>query len=713
MATTRLSGLISGMDTESIISQLVEAKQTKVDDETKAQTKLSWKQDAWKELNTKIKNLQSKYISNMRFSSSFAKKTTSVSNSSAVSVITGENAVDGVQELEINQLAKTGYLTGAKLSSSGTTYTALSTLKDLGFDGEGSLSLTNGGKTTEISVTGDTTISSLLTQLKNAGLNASFDEKQQRLFISSKKSGSENDFSLTGVGSDGIDALSKLGLMTNLSAQASLSEDKQSAEYKAYSAAAAYVGADDDETLANLKADGTYASALEDAKNSYLDQYKTLIKANEAQQKIIDEITAKYTEEPLDTVDSYTEQITSKQAAIDELKASMESMSDEDKATAQTTLDSLNSDLEKLKTLKTDAQKVADANQKIADNNTEIDNISGADGYITVTTSTDDDGNTVYSAEATEKLEDEVADSEVDRVNAAKDAISATTGNYATKVSGQDALITLNGAEFTSTDNVFEINGLTYTALSETKEGESITVTTKQDTDGIYDMIRNFFKEYNTLINEMDSLYNADSADGYEPLTDDEKDAMTDTEIEEYEEKIKSALLRRDDNLNTISELLKTTLLSGIDVDGKTYHLSDFGINTLGYFTAADNEKNAYHIDGDENDDDTSGNTDKLKSMIASDPDTVIKYFTELSKTLYTKMSNVSKSVSGYRSYGSFYDDKKMESDYDDYTDKIEEEQEKVNDYEDKWYDKFSSMETALAKLQSNSSAVTSMLGGS
>ena len=62
-------------------------------------------------------------------------------------------------------------------------------------------------------------------------------------------------------------------------------------------------------------------------------------------------------------------------------------------------------------------------------------------------------------------------------------------------------------------------------------------------------MIKGFFTEYNTLIKEMDSLYNADSAKGYEPLTDDEKEAMTDKEIEKWEEKIKKALLRRDDTV--------------------------------------------------------------------------------------------------------------------------------------------------------------------
>ena len=73
-------------------------------------------------------------------------------------------------------------------------------------------------------------------------------------------------------------------------------------------------------------------------------------------------------------------------------------------------------------------------------------------------------------------------------------------------------------------------------------------------------------------------------------------------------------------------------------------------------------------------------------------------------------MSDLSKSVDGYRSYGNFYDDKKMKSDYDDYKTKISELEEKLNDYEDKWYSKFSKMETALAKLQSNSSAVTELV---
>lgn len=160
---------------------------------------------------------------------------------------------------------------------------------------------------------------------------------------------------------------------------------------------------------------------------------------------------------------------------------------------------------------------------------------------------------------------------------------------------GQNAEIYLNGAKFTDSTNVFEINGLTFTALSATAPGETVTVTTEQDTDGIYDMVKNFLKEYNSVINEMDKLYNADSAKGYEPLTDDEKESLSDSEVEKYEKKIKDALLRRDDNLSTVNSALQQIMSGGVEVGGKTMYLSVLASIPSGYFTAAENEKHAYH----------------------------------------------------------------------------------------------------------------------
>ena len=381
---------------------------------------------------------------------------------------------------------------------------------------------------------------------------------------------------------------------------------------------------------------------------------------------------------------------------------------------AREELKALQKEAEEIGTKKSDATELASKTASVTKLTDEIANI---ESYVDMTATTADDGTVTYTGTAKAKLTDEVENRFYDKVTYAAQVMSTydpndTTATGATKVKGQDAVIVLNDATFTSNDNVFEINGLTFTALSETKGDEVVTITTQNDTDGIYDMVKDFLKEYNSIINEMDKLYNAPSAKGYEPLTEDEKYAMSDSEIEKWEKTIKDSLLRRDSNLSTVSSALKAAMSAGVEVNGKKMYLSDFGIATLGYFEAPDFEKNAYHIDGDPDDDNTSANADKLKSMISSDPDTVVAFFSQLSKDLYSKMDKMSKSVEGYRSYGSFYDDKKMSSDYLDYKTKIASLEKKLAEYEDRWYAKFGAMETALAKMQSNMTAVTGMLGG-
>lgn len=657
----RMSGLMSGMDTESIISQLVEARRVKVDNKVKAQTKLEWKQDAWKELNTKLKNLQSKFVNTMRFSSAYAKKTTKVSDSNAASVITGDSAVNGVQELTIDKLAKTGYLTGGEVSrTDGADATAMTKMSELGFSGEASFSVkSKNGETKSINITENTTISDVMTELKEYGLNANFDAKNQRLFISSKTSGEDADFEISATTADGNDALAKLGLQ-----EASYYEELKSKTIDSYTS--------------QIDAEVTRRA------NSYAARYAELKKQDAEYLELqndneINEISGKTSEELADYLKTLQDGL------ADETKT------DEEKADIQKRIDKI----QRYQELQASAGGRADEEE-------ELDRSE----YVVI--SYDPDSQTA-TAVAKDKLEQEVTAAYEARINEATNIKSTA---YASKIDGSDAEITLNGATFKNNTNVFEINGLTITA-NEANPGKKITLTTQTDTDGIYDMVKNFIKEYNSIINEIDKLYNADSAKGYEPLTDEEKEAMSDSEVEKYEKKIKDSLLRRDENLNTVGSALKEVMSGGVTVGGQTLYLHDFGISNLGYFNAAENEKNAFHIDGDPDDTDTSGNTDKLKTLIASDPDKVIDFFTGLSRNLYDKMNKLSASVNGYRTFGSFYDDKKMKSDYDDYKTKIKEMEDKLNDYEDKWYKKFSKMETAMAKMQSNSNAITGMLGGS
>ena len=504
----RLSGLISGMDTDSIISQLVSVRRVKVTKQIGNQTKLSWKQDIWKDLNKDSKSLQST-AQKMRFTSAYMKKTVKASNPNKVSVLAADGATDSVQSLKVDSLAKTAYLTGGVVSrtdGSDEKLTALSSLADIGITEDTSITLTdkNGNAVGDpIKLKAGGTISDVLTQLKKAGLNASFDETNQRFFISAKQSGKDYDFSFSGDSA----AIEKLGL------------------------------------------------------------------------------------------------------------------------------------------------RVAGENETVTD-------------------------------------------------------------SMATKIKGDDAVIYLNGAKFTNSNNTFNINGLTITALGKTEANEEITLTTENDTSGIYDTIKSFLKTYNTIINKLDKAYNADAARGYSPLTDEEKEAMSEKEVEEYEKKIKDSLLRSDSTVSSIITALTSSSSAGYKVGDKTMYLANFGIGTLGYFNSPENERNALHIDGDSDDDNTSGKSDKLLNMIKNDPESVVSFFTQMSNDLYTKMNKLSSSIDGQRSYGSFFEDKKMKADYTSYTTKIAEMEEKVNDYEDRLYKQYAAMEKAMAQLQSKTNSLSGLFGG-
>ncbi len=607
----RMTGLMSGMDTESVIAELVAARSAKVKTAKNDQTRLEWKQDIWKGLNTKLKALHSK-LSDLRFSSGYTKKTTRVSDSSIVSVLTGESAMDGVQELEVRQLAKTAYLTGGKVTTKDERVDLknikLSELSDAGIAADETKQMTvkvGDGAEKTVEVSGDMTVDELIQKLDEAGLKAAYDVDTNQILYSAREKGES------------------VQLGNGLSSM-------QYGEKKEIS--------DDLTALTEL---GDLMTFAKDADGKAIPK------------------TIKLTTEDGRDIDI--------------------------RLTSETTISDMLTEM------------------KNAGLNANFD--AGQRRFFISAKDTGKDGNFEISGD-----EDALKALGLN-VSGTADADGVTDG--ATYIKGQNARIILNGVVFENNTNVFEVNGLTFTALSETEPGKSVTVTTQQDTDGIYDMIKDFLKAYNEVINEMDKLYNADSARGYEPLSDEEKESMSESEIEKYEQKIKDSLLRRDSNLSSLSFDMKKVMLSGASVNGKQMYLSNFGIETLSYFLAEDNERNAYHINGDPDDTDTSKNEDKLRKLITTDPDTVISFFSQLSQELYTKMSEHSKAIEGYRSFGNFYDDKKMKTDYTDYTSKIKDLEKKLADYEDKWYAKFAAMETAMAKMQSSASAVTGLLGGS
>ncbi len=518
----RMTGLISGMDTSTIVGALVSAANYKTTKLKNQQTKLGWKQDAWKTLNSKVYSFYTGALSEMRMENTFNTKTATVADASIASVSVDSGSVIGTQTLAVKSLATSGYLTGGVVRTNGNDKaTAGSTLADLGITGSFSVGVAIGDDadsqpptpTSSVQLDSTMTIAQALNEFKKAGINASFDETNQRFFLSSSDSGADKNFEILG----------------------------------------------DDNNKEALKAMGLY-----------------------------------------------------------------------------------------------------------------------------YTYSTDSDGKHTYDT-------------------------SGSGSSAPVKVQGTDAEIELNGATYTSSGNSFVVNGMTIQAKSTSAAGSVTTVTTSRDIDAIYDKIVDFFDEYNSLINEMDKLYNADAAKGYDVLSDDEKSEMSDEQVEKWESKIKDSLLRKDDSLSTLINLFKNTMAS-TSTAGDSW--ATFGIATLGYFNAADNEKGAYHIDGNSDDDNTKDNEDVLKKMLASDPDRVAKFMTEITGNLYKGLgtNGLMKSIENTRSVYKVYNDKLLQKEYDNLSSEITKQEKYVSDLEDFYYSKFTAMETALAKLQNSSSAIAGLL---
>ncbi len=511
----RITGMNSGLDTESIITALTQTKQDRLDNAKNDQKKLTWKQDKWKELNKKVVSFYNGTLSNMRFSTAYTKKATTASKESAVSVVTGDTAMNTTQTLDITSLAKAAYLTGNQVKDSGGNSAKRSTsIDELGLSAGQQLKFSIGDNPDDVLAVdikeGDT-IESILGRLKSAEssethtkLNFNFDDNNGRFYVSSQKEGAKAAFHLVDEGGENS-AMKKLGFALN--------------------------GADE-----------------------------------------------------------------------------------------------------------------------------------------------------------------------------------KSSTNY---IAGSSAQITLNGVDYTSESNVFEINGLTITAK---EVASGITLSTKQDTSGIYDNIKNMLKEYNDLMKEISTAYGADKAKKYKMLTDDQKEAMSDKEVEEWENKIKTGLLSGDETLGNIRSGLKDIVNLGFDIklkDGTTanFHLSDFGIGTGSYFSTKEEDREALHIDGDKDDTLTSGNTDKLSALISSDPSAVSDFFTQFSKSMYSKLSDMMKGTE-YRTAFTIYEDKLMASQYSSYNTKISDAQKALEAAQDKLYKKFSLMESALAKTNSASGSLSSFFGG-
>lgn len=678
----RLSGMVSGLDTDSVVKALMSAqtyKKTKIE---ASKQKLEWKKELWSEMNTKIYDFYKSTLSKMRLQSTFKTKTATSSDASKITATAGSAASEGTYRIKVKSIASAQFVTSGELGLDGSgnkvsTSTKLSELKDSELVNKQIQFTAGDGKEALLNVDENTTISDFLSAAKSAGLNATYDTTQNRFFISSANSGKDQKFSIQAVSLD-EDHQSALTEWRTAIGYDSLSKSDQDAVNKIFN---------------NLQLGKVeYDVELQDKLEDYLGNARKTKITSYFQEQIKSQIADKYSTSEL------TEEEQEKEIEK-ELKAAMES---------ESVLDAIEA---AVLTGVVDIETIEDG-----ENRWEIENPAD-DDWLSTSLSV------LYShlQSSTQNYAGQMEmDEEYLSGNTASDALNSMgleeiTGEAKSEgddnpvgmvvVKAEDASITLNGATLTSSNSTFSVNGLTLNVLDQADS--DVVITVGKDSAAVYDTIKDFISEYNTILKSMNTSYKAGSAKGYSVLTKEMKEEMTDDEVEKWENMIKSSLLRRDDTLNSLISGFRTNMMSSYTAsDGKKYSLASLGIMTSTDYT----EGGLLHIKGDEDDSIYADSENKLQKMLDEDPDLVMEIMNGITGKLYEDLTKKMRTTTNSSSL-TFYNDKLMTKQVEQYKKDITTWEKKLAEMEERYYKQFSAMEKAMSNLQSQQNSLSGLFG--
>ncbi len=301
---------------------------------------------------------------------------------------------------------------------------------------------------------------------------------------------------------------------------------------------------------------------------------------------------------------------------------------------------------------------------------------------------------------------------------------------------GQDAImdVEINGKrfeDFTRSSNSFDIDGLTINvkgtfnadgANAPDKDGndyEAVTFTTTTDTDKIVDAIRSFVEDYNEMATELKNAYStmpAQNSNGsrYEPLTAEQEDQYSESELKAYNEKAKQGILFGDSTLSSMYGKLLSAITPG-GADGQT-------LREIGIGTSYNNGMTTISLD-----------EDKLRAALESDPDKVRTAFTKtkeggsssdglmqtMQNTLntYVKTTGEPKGVlinrAGSVKAPTSLNSNSLKSQIDNLDSQIDRWTDKMADQIDRYTTKFSRLEQLIAEMNSQASSMAGLMGGS
>ncbi|GGM35396.1 flagellar hook-associated protein 2 [Paraliobacillus quinghaiensis] len=262
---------------------------------------------------------------------------------------------------------------------------------------------------------------------------------------------------------------------------------------------------------------------------------------------------------------------------------------------------------------------------------------------------------------------------------------------------GTDARFTYNGREFTSKDNSYTLNDVTFNFTSKTN-GIPATITIDNDVDAAFDKVMKFVESYNTAIETVNEALQEDRYRDFKPLTEAQREGMSENEIEKWEEKSRSGLLKGDSILSSGLSSMRSNWYSTVDNASNFNSITDIGITTSSDYM----DKGKLEVDEDE-----------LKAALRTDPDSVHKLFSNdvqgagrgiinrledsIANTIDRVEERAGKPSSTLQQYT-------LGRRLDDMEDRISAFEDRLRQTEDRYWSQFATMEKMIQQMNSQSS---------
>ncbi|WP_054025395.1 flagellar filament capping protein FliD [Bacillus sp. FJAT-28004] len=203
-----------------------------------------------------------------------------------------------------------------------------------------------------------------------------------------------------------------------------------------------------------------------------------------------------------------------------------------------------------------------------------------------------------------------------------------TSTGHQLSADAKSATVKINSISYSVNSTSFTFDGVEFNIKSK----GTTQVNLKPDEDAIFKSIKEYVEKYNDILDKINKKISESSYKDFKPLLAEEKESLSDKQIEQWEEKAKSGLLRQDTLLSNVLSQMRQSLstnVKGTGIDPKYDSLSEIGITTGTY-----SEKGKLYIS------DT-----KLREAISQNGNAIMEMFT---RTSTSTDANVKLNESGF-----------------------------------------------------------------